>query len=190
MIHLAALPFYVHSMLVLLFLAVSVLMILVILIQKPQGGGLSGAFGAGASSGQTAFGAKTGDMLTWLTVGMFCLFLAIAIVLNFTTRQNPFAAAAAAPTTIQGVSGSEGAGEGAIVPGNIPTEQPADQPDGQPPPAGEQPADQTPPGETQAQGESEPKTEPGQADPPKTNEGEADPPPPTGDPLGGPPPRP
>ncbi|MCH9058315.1 MAG: preprotein translocase subunit SecG [Planctomycetes bacterium] len=180
MIHLAVLPYYVHSLLVLLFLMVSVLMILVILIQKPQGGGLSGAFGAGASSGQTAFGAKTGDMLTWLTVGMFCMFVMIAIVLNFTTRQNPFATAV--PTTIQGVAGSEGAGGGEALPDSTPAEQPADQPDEQPPPA-----DQTQPGETPTQAEPGPKTEPGQADPPETAEGEPDPPPPTVDPGGGPP---
>ncbi|MDP1662923.1 MAG: preprotein translocase subunit SecG, partial [Phycisphaerales bacterium] len=42
------------------FAAVCVLLVLAILIQKPQGGGLSGAFGAGSSgSGQTAFGTKT-----------------------------------------------------------------------------------------------------------------------------------
>ncbi|MCH7790960.1 MAG: preprotein translocase subunit SecG [Planctomycetes bacterium] len=180
MIHLAVLPYYVHSLLVLLFLMVSVLMILVILIQKPQGGGLSGAFGAGASSGQTAFGAKTGDMLTWLTVGMFCMFVMIAIVLNFTTRQNPYATAV--PTTIQGVSGSEGAGGVEALPDGTPAEQPADQPGEQPPPA-----DQTQPGETPTQEDPAPKTEPGQSDPPETGEGEPDPPPPTGDPGGGPP---
>ena len=185
MIHLAVLPYYVHSLLVLLFLMVSVLMILVILIQKPQGGGLSGAFGAGASSGQTAFGAKTGDMLTWLTVGMFCMFVMIAIVLNFTTRQNPFATAV--PTTIQGVAGSEGAGGGEALPGSTPTEQPDEQDPGQQAPAGEPPADQTQPGETPTQAEPEPETEPGQADPPETAEGEPDPPAPTGDPGGGPP---
>jgi preprotein translocase subunit SecG len=67
------------------FVLVSLLMMLVVLIQKPQGGGLSGAFGAGAPevSGQTAFGAKTGDVLTTATIGIFIVFLGAAVGLNF-----------------------------------------------------------------------------------------------------------
>ena len=57
------------------FLLVSIFMMLVILIQKPKGGGLSGAFGgAGGGSAQAAFGAKTGDVLTIVTVVCFVLF--------------------------------------------------------------------------------------------------------------------
>lgn len=60
----------------LLFIATAVALVLVILIQRPQGGGLAGAFGgAGGASSQSAFGAKTGDMLTYATVGIFILFL-------------------------------------------------------------------------------------------------------------------
>jgi preprotein translocase subunit SecG len=61
-------------------------MILLILIQRPQGGGLSGAFGAGGGAGQTAFGTKTGDVLTMVTIAIFVLFLVAAIVLNFAAR--------------------------------------------------------------------------------------------------------
>lgn len=74
---------FVLASLIVLFVAVSFIMILVVLIQKPQGGGLSGAFGAAADgAGQTAFGAKTGDVLTLVTVGVFVVFLTIAGVLN------------------------------------------------------------------------------------------------------------
>lgn len=60
----------------LLFIIVAVALILVILVQRPQGGGLAGAFGgSGGASSQSAFGAKTGDMLTFATVAMFVLFL-------------------------------------------------------------------------------------------------------------------
>lgn len=60
----------------LLFIIVAVALILVILVQRPQGGGLAGAFGgAGGASSQSAFGAKTGDMLTFATVTIFVLFL-------------------------------------------------------------------------------------------------------------------
>jgi preprotein translocase subunit SecG len=63
-----------------LFLFVSFLLIMVVLIQKGRGGGLSGAFGG--SGGNTAFGAKTGDVLTWATSIIFALFVVIAVILN------------------------------------------------------------------------------------------------------------
>ncbi|MCA9306866.1 MAG: preprotein translocase subunit SecG [Phycisphaerales bacterium] len=71
------------ALLIVLFLIISVLMVLVVLIQRPQGGGLSGAFGASSDgAGQTAFGAKTGDALTTATILIFVLFLGTAVGLN------------------------------------------------------------------------------------------------------------
>ncbi|MEM7628869.1 MAG: preprotein translocase subunit SecG [Planctomycetota bacterium] len=80
--------YVVVSVLVAVFMLVCVAMILIILIQRPQGGGLSGAFGAGGGdgAGQTAFGTKTGDVLTITTIGVFILYLIIAVGLNFATR--------------------------------------------------------------------------------------------------------
>jgi preprotein translocase subunit SecG len=83
---LAQWPFWVVNLLIVFFLAISVVMLLTILIQKPQGGGLSAAFGSGASSGQTAFGAKTGDALTIFTIIIFALYVVFAIVLNWGTK--------------------------------------------------------------------------------------------------------
>jgi len=83
---LANFPFWLTAILTALFLFICLLMILTVLIQRPAGGGLSGAFGSGAGSGQTAFGAKTGDALTWATIGIFIIYLLFAIVLNFATR--------------------------------------------------------------------------------------------------------
>ena len=78
---------WVPALLVVAFLFVAVLMILIVLIQRPQGGGLSGAFGASAAgSGQTAFGARTGDALTIATILIFCVFLLVSIGLNFALR--------------------------------------------------------------------------------------------------------
>ena len=68
-----------------LFILASVVLVLVILVQKPRGGGLSAAFGAGGGASQTAFGAKTGDVLTLGTVGVFIFFLAISITLVLMT---------------------------------------------------------------------------------------------------------
>lgn len=80
-------PNWLIGVLVVLFILISILMVLIVLIQRPQGGGLSAAFGAEAGgSGQTAFGAKTGDALTTGTILIFVLFLVSAVVLNFAVR--------------------------------------------------------------------------------------------------------
>ena len=77
----------ITALLLVVFLLISVGMILVVLIQKPQGGGLSGAFGAAADgAGQTAMGVKTGDALTTMTIGIFVLFLTFAVLLNYQVR--------------------------------------------------------------------------------------------------------
>ncbi len=73
------------------FLFISLMMVLIVLIQKPQGGGLSGAFGSSSDggAGQTAFGAKTGDVLTTMTISIFVLFLVTAAGLNYALRPSP-----------------------------------------------------------------------------------------------------
>lgn len=65
-----------------LFITLSLFLILLILIQKGRGGGLAGAFGGGGGGGNTAFGSKTGDVLTWTTSVAFGLFLVLAVSLN------------------------------------------------------------------------------------------------------------
>ena len=65
------------------FVLVCLFMILVILIQRPKGGGLAGAFGGVGGAQQTAFGAKVGDVLTWVTVGFFVTFLFLAMGLTW-----------------------------------------------------------------------------------------------------------
>lgn len=92
-----ALAPWITALMVVAFLFVCLLLILIILIQKPQGGGLSGAFGSGAASGsgQTVFGARTGDALTIGTITVFVLYLGVAIGLNYAIR--PGSARSAAP---------------------------------------------------------------------------------------------
>src|SRR4051812_16594496 len=63
-----------------LFIAMAVILVLLILIQKGRGGGLASAFGGGG--GNTAFGSKTGDVLTWATSIVFGVFLLLAVALN------------------------------------------------------------------------------------------------------------
>ncbi len=81
-----ALPQFVVGLLVVLFVVVSVMMMLIVLIQRPQGGGLSEAFGSSSGSNTSAFGAKTGDALTTATIVIFLLFLGFAIGLNYMVR--------------------------------------------------------------------------------------------------------
>jgi preprotein translocase subunit SecG len=63
-----------------LYIFVCLILILVILIQKGRGGGIASAFGG--AGGNTAFGSKTGDVLTWATSVIFGVFVLLAIVLN------------------------------------------------------------------------------------------------------------
>jgi preprotein translocase subunit SecG len=62
-----------------LFVVCAVVLILVVLIQKGRGGGLSAAFGGGMASG--LLGSKTGDFLTWVTVVLVGMFLLLAVVM-------------------------------------------------------------------------------------------------------------
>src|SRR2546421_12713524 len=63
-----------------LLLIISAFLILLVLIQKGRGGGLASAFGGGG--GNTAFGSKTGDVLTWATSIVFGIFLILSIATN------------------------------------------------------------------------------------------------------------
>jgi len=70
----------VYYVLLILFLFVCVILTLLVLMQKGRGGGLASAFGG--MGGGSAFGAKTGDVLTWATSIVFGVFLLLAIGLN------------------------------------------------------------------------------------------------------------
>jgi preprotein translocase subunit SecG len=75
---LSAIPLVMRFVAV-LFVLVSIILILVVLMQKGRGGGLSGAFGGGMASG--LLGSKTGDFLTWVTVGLVSVFLVLAVLM-------------------------------------------------------------------------------------------------------------
>jgi preprotein translocase subunit SecG len=68
-----------------LFIIVCLFLILLILIQKGRGGGLASAFGG--AGGNTAFGSKTGDVLTWATSIVFGIFIVLAVVLNLISNR-------------------------------------------------------------------------------------------------------
>ena len=91
------------------FITVCIFLILLILIQKGRGGGLASAFGGGG--GNTAFGSKTGDVLTWATSIAFGVFLVTAVALNLLTERyhkSTQPAAAAAPMQTIPVGGATG----------------------------------------------------------------------------------
>ena len=89
-------------MLTIAFVAVSVLLIGLVLLQKNRGAGLSGAFGG--VGGHTAFGTKTGDFLTWVTVSLTALFLLLSIAGNYVFEPVKSGAAAPAATAPPGSS--------------------------------------------------------------------------------------
>lgn len=93
----------VMNLLMVLWIAIALFLIMIVLIQKAKGGGLSSAFGGmGASS---LLGTKTGDVLTWVTISLAAIFLALgAFLVKFyrpsepTDLRNPPAVAPATTT--------------------------------------------------------------------------------------------
>ena len=62
--------------LAIVFMVVCILLIIIILLQKGRGGGLGGILGGG---GQSAFGTRTGDVFTWVTIVLVGVFLLLAV---------------------------------------------------------------------------------------------------------------
>ncbi|MBL7106975.1 MAG: preprotein translocase subunit SecG [Phycisphaerae bacterium] len=75
---LLAVGFLMHVVAV-IFVLSALSLVLVVLIQKGKGGGLSGAFGGGAAG--NILGSKTGDFLTWFTIGLVATFLLLSVVM-------------------------------------------------------------------------------------------------------------
>lgn len=96
--------------LVLAFVFISAAMMLVVLIQRPKGGGLSGAFGGAGGDSGAVFGSKVGDVLTWVTVGFFVAFVGTAMALVYTIRAE--VNGAPAPEAVEVVDGAAGEADG------------------------------------------------------------------------------
>jgi len=86
------------------FIIVCLFLMLLVLIQKGRGGGLASAFGG--AGGNTAFGSKTGDVLTWATSVVFGIFLVLAITLNLLANYYHNQRMGLAPTAITSIPGS------------------------------------------------------------------------------------
>lgn len=79
MLPLAAVSF-IMKVTAFIWIFVTIALILLILVQKGRGGGLSGAFG-GAGGSSSLLGTKTGDFLTWVTICLVVVFLTLAVVM-------------------------------------------------------------------------------------------------------------
>lgn len=71
----------------LLIVVVSVFMVLLILIQRGRGGGITGALGG--AGGQSAFGSKAGDIFTRVTVVAFGVWIFLCMLLIVTNNRPP-----------------------------------------------------------------------------------------------------
>ena len=112
-----------YEILSILFVIIAVLLILVILVQRGRGGGLVGAFGG--PGGSSAFGAKTGDVFTVITVVMAALFLIVACLLAF--RPSLVTPVRRPPTPVESTTDGTVRPKGpAPQPAAIPDTQPAD----------------------------------------------------------------
>jgi len=117
---------YYHPILATLFALAAVLLMGVILLQRGKGVGLSGAFGG--AGGHTAFGAKTGDVLTWITIIVAVIVLTGAVVLNYVFVPPKLAAApppAPAPVAPAPVPITPAAADEGTTPAASPQESPA-----------------------------------------------------------------
>ncbi len=125
-----------EALLSFLMFVTAIFLILLILVQRGRGGGLAGVFGG--PGGQSAFGAKAGDLFTRITIGVvaFWIILCIVAIRVLSTQQEllgetgssspteqPVQQGRAFPEAVpqqEGSSGSETPGSGGPTPPNIP----------------------------------------------------------------------
>src|ERR1041384_8339470 len=88
--------------LLILLLLLSGFLVLVILLQRGRGGGLAGAFGSGGGS-SSAFGTKTGDVFTTVTVVAFVVFMLLSIALSFLIQKRS-TVPASLPSAVSGTT--------------------------------------------------------------------------------------
>jgi len=96
-----------RQVLAVLFGIVCLLLILIVLLQKGRGGGLVGALGG--AGGQSAFGSKTGDVFTWITVVFVGVFLVMAAFLSSPIGYVPSETIDDTPIISPGVTSGPGA---------------------------------------------------------------------------------
>lgn len=78
---------FIMNVVAVMFVSCCIVLILLILVQKGRGGGLSAAFGGGMAG--SILGSKTGDFLTWVTIVLVGVFLLLAVVMARFYRPQP-----------------------------------------------------------------------------------------------------
>jgi preprotein translocase subunit SecG len=69
---------WVPPLLNIVVLLLGLFLILLVLIQRGKGGGLSGAFGG--AGGSSAFGSRAGDMFTRITIGVAGVWILLTMI--------------------------------------------------------------------------------------------------------------
>lgn len=141
------------------FTFICVFMMIVVLIQKPKGGGLSGAFGGGAGGGssQAFVGGGIGNVLTVVTVICFLIFLGLASGMTLAIN---------AGDDVPAEEQVEQVDDAGAIPGND-----IETPDIEPAPAIEPDIEVEPAAEPETEEEAEPAVEPADAAEPETQGG-------------------
>ena len=78
---------WIAQALAIFFAVVCLFLIVIVLLQKGRGAGLASAFGG--AGGQSAFGSKTGDVFTWVTIVAAAMFLLLAMVVSVVYKDSP-----------------------------------------------------------------------------------------------------
>jgi preprotein translocase subunit SecG len=133
-----------HTILAFFFGVFAVLLMMVILLQRGRGVGLAGAFG-GAGGASATFGSKSGDVLTWITIGLTTFLLIYTVLCNYAfVPQKAGLGGGPTPPTAAPNTAIEPAGETATTtppvsqlpasttPATAPAPPPATQPDAAP----------------------------------------------------------
>lgn len=114
-----------HYLFIVPLCLISIFLILVILVQRGRGGGLTGALGG--MGGQSAFGTKAGDLFTRITIGVAAVWILLSMaalkVLNqpvITTAGPRGSATAPADPGADGKSTKGGATDGQVPNGKAP----------------------------------------------------------------------
>jgi preprotein translocase subunit SecG len=118
-----------YTLLIFLYVIVSVALTIVILLQSSKGGGLAGAFGGGGSVGTVFGGRGAATFLSKTTTVLATLFLLLSLVLALMTRNAPSARGLVEKARQEQTSPASAI---PIVPENpaaIPSSVPAAQPD-------------------------------------------------------------
>jgi preprotein translocase subunit SecG len=115
-----------HIILAVIFAGMATFLMLIVLLQRGKGVGLAGAFGG--AGGQTVFGSKTGDILTWATVVVAGVFMLFTILLNYVFVPQSAGLSPPVLTAPAGPAGADALPETPLDEETIPAPAPAETP--------------------------------------------------------------